>query len=194
LSNGTVYLKYSPSGSLQGQQGYQGDAGSQGPQGTNPGPQGTQGPGAVHQLVVLGADFTTNTTTSGGLKNITGLGFAIGNSEQWQFEWLIQMGNAAATGCKIGITQSVTTAPALRGVIFGVSNATTFRNDVLTVTNVAAGNTYIAAAITTGFVRISGIISASASGACTVYPAVYAGNTAATVTAYANSYLIAHHI
>jgi hypothetical protein len=139
--------------------------------------------------IVLSGNLTFTTTTA--LSNVTGLGFAIGNSQTWVFDWIMTVGNIAATACKFGITVSAG-SPTVLAPLFGcATSAQAFTQGVISATNTANSISLIAFTTTTGMVRISGVITATNGGACTVYPAVEAGSTLSTITVYANSALVA---
>ena len=179
------------SGGGTGPQGATGPTGGTGPQGAT-GPTGVTEPGLTQLAVVLSTNFTTNST--GALQSITGLGFAIGSSQTWVFEFGLSTGNAASTGCACGITVSAG-SPAVEAQVFGSSSFGSTDTDRLTGANTeTAITTYTAQASTTGTLIIRGVIASTASGACTVYPAIQPQNTASTITTYANSSLWAARI
>jgi len=142
---------------------------------------------------VLGSNFTTNVTNAN--QAVTGLPLPVGNSETWEFEYRFSMGNSASTGCRPSIMVSAG-SPTIQCQVFGsTTRATAFIADRLSATNtIATGTTYTATTTTNAILKITGIISTTTGGACTVYPGLRAGNAAATVTAYANSCLIATRV
>jgi hypothetical protein len=121
------------------------------------------------------------------LQAITGFTFAIGNNETWSFDFQVTGTNSNSTGCAFGIRVSAG-APTLEAMVYGSGSASTFVSGRLTATNTTAGTLLAAAA--TGIVHISGIIAATASGACNVTLGVQPG-TGSTITVVSNSKVIA---
>ena len=182
----TGYTGYTGAAStVTGPTGYTGYTGYTGPTGYT----GYTGAGLNSTLVVLATNFTTNYTTTTSIQSITGLGFAIGNSQTWCFEISLFCGNASTTGFGVGINVSAGT-PTIKGSSFGeTSTNVAFFSGNISSTNAASAQSFVAYATTqSGSLIIRGIIITTSAGACTVYPALVAGSVASTVTVYANSY------
>jgi hypothetical protein len=125
----------------------------------------------TESVVALAADSTTNTSTA--LNSITGLDFTIGNNEKWAYEYELSTGSSAATGSAYGIKISAGSAAVSARVVGNSTSQTAMRVDRITAVNTAtAGTTYGGAIVTTNVLRITGIITAGASDACTVSVAV----------------------
>lgn len=131
------------------------------------------------------ADQTTTGTSASDLNDLT---FPIGANETWSFEFFLQTGCSSTGGIKFALT---TPAGAdFRAVADGVSSSATGRTAAVITASGALSAAFNKVAITTGYVRIWGVVT---NGATTGNVQLqFASNTSGqTSTVFNNSYLMA---
>jgi hypothetical protein len=119
------------------------------------------------------------------LANVAGLGFAVGNSETWAFRFDLSVTVGGASIAYVGVTASAG-APTLEAQVLANADATR-----MTAINSTTGSPNLDPG--TNLIHVTGVVIATSSGACTIYPGI-CGSSGNAVTVYANSVSIATRI